>query len=111
MEHNIVKRIKEHPILEKVNKRKKVKIIFNGKSIIAYERDTIAAALIANGYKAFRYTERFNSPRGVFCGIGQCTDCSMIVNGLPNVRTCVTRVEKGMIIETQYGYGKKDEKR
>jgi len=76
----------------------------------AYKGETIAAALIANGYKGFRYTQRFNLPRGVFCGIGQCTDCSMIVNGIPNVRTCVTRVEEGMIIETQCGYGKKGQR-
>jgi NADH dehydrogenase/NADH:ubiquinone oxidoreductase subunit G len=30
----------------------------------------------------------------------------MIVNGIPNVRTCVTPVEEGMVIETQYGKGK-----
>jgi hypothetical protein len=34
----------------------------------------------------------------------------MIVNGVPNIRTCVTRIEEGMIIKTQYGYGDKDEK-
>jgi len=27
----------------------------------------------------------------------------MVVNGKPNVRTCVTPVEEGMIIETQHG--------
>ena len=46
--------------------------------------------------------QRFDSnPRGVFCGIGQCTDCVMVVNGQPNTRTCVTKVEEGMVIETQ----------
>jgi len=110
MEHNIVKRIIKHPILGKEEKRKKIKIIINGKSMYAYKGETIAAALIANDYRDFRYTHRFNLPRGFFCGIGQCTDCSMIVNGVPNIRTCVTRVKEGMIIETQYGYGDKDEK-
>jgi predicted molibdopterin-dependent oxidoreductase YjgC len=106
-----MKRIIKHPILGKEKKRKKVKIIVNGESTYAYEGETIAAALIANGYKIFRYTQRFNLPRGVFCGIGQCTDCSMVVNGVPNIRTCVARVEEGMIIEVQYGCGKKEEKK
>jgi len=105
-----MKRIIEHPILGEEEKRKKIEIIVNEKSMYAYEGETIAAALIASGYRGFSYTHRFNSPRGFFCGIGQCTSCSMIVNGVPNVRTCVTKVEEGMIIETQYGYGKKDEK-
>jgi hypothetical protein len=29
----------------------------------------------------------------------------MIVNGQANVRTCITPVEKGMVVETQYGIG------
>jgi predicted molibdopterin-dependent oxidoreductase YjgC len=110
MEHGTMKRIIEHPILGKEEKREGIKIIVNGKSMYAHKGETIAAALIANGYRDFRYTHRFNLPRGFFCGIGQCTDCSMIVNGVPNIRTCVTRVEEGMIIETQYGYGDKDKK-
>ncbi|HBY57221.1 MAG TPA: dehydrogenase [Candidatus Atribacteria bacterium] len=102
-----MKRIIDHPILGKEEEREKIKITVNGKSISAYKGETIAAALIANGCRDFSYTRRFHLPRGFFCGIGQCTDCSMIVNGVPNIRTCVTRVEEGMIIETQYGYGKK----
>ena len=43
--------------------------------------------------------------RGIFCGIGQCTDCMMVVNGIPNVRTCITPVEDGMTVETQEGLG------
>ena len=65
----------------------------------------IAAALIANGVEVFRYTQRHHHPRGIYCGIGRCTDCVMIVNGIPNVRTCVTPVEEGMVIETQHGVG------
>ena len=53
----------------------------------------------------YRYTHKKREPRGIFCGIGQCTDCVMKVNGVPNVRTCITPVEEGMIIETQYGLG------
>ena len=65
----------------------------------------IAAALMAHGKKTFRYTNRRSEPRSLFCGIGRCTDCVMVVNGVPNVRTCVTPVEAGMIIETQQGIG------
>jgi sarcosine oxidase subunit alpha len=30
----------------------------------------------------------------------------MTVNGVPGVRTCITRVEEGMRVETQHGLGK-----
>ena len=45
----------------------------------------------------------------IFCAIGRCTDCVMIVNGVPNVRTCVTPLEEGMQIQTQYGVEPKKE--
>ena len=47
-------------------------------------------ALLAAGRRTFRRTTQRNEPRGVFCALGRCTDCVMIVDGQPNVRTCVT---------------------
>jgi len=100
------KRIYEHPILGKAVFGRKVQIEYNGKKIWAYSGEPIAAALLANGIKVFRYTPKNHQPRSVFCGIGRCTDCMMIVDGQPNVRTCVTKVREGMKVETQYGRGR-----
>lgn len=98
-------RINEHPILGNDNREDTVTITFDGKKITAYKGEMIAAALMANGVYKFRYTEKHNRPRGIYCGIGRCTDCVMIVDGIPNVRTCVTEVRDGMKVETQYGRG------
>ncbi len=98
-------RIENHPILGKLKKGKKIEIIVDGEKVEAYEGETIAAALMASEIKAFRYTSKFNEPRGIFCAIGRCTDCVMEVNGRPNVRTCVTLVEENMVINTQKGPG------
>ena len=43
---------------------------------------------------------------GLFCGIGQCNDCVVVVNGQPGVRSCVTPLQAGMKVETQTGLGK-----
>ena len=102
-------RVKDHPILGKEPVMKEVKIIVDGKEIKAYEGEMIASALTAAGIKVFRYTSKYKEPRGVFCAIGRCTDCVMIVNGTPNVRTCVTPVEKDMVIQTQEGLGQWNE--
>lgn len=99
-------RIKEHPILGSLEERPKVAIQFDNEVIEAIEGEPIAAALIAAGKSVFRYTRKRHEPRGVFCAIGQCTDCMMIVDGEPNVRTCVTPVRDGMKVQTQYGVGK-----
>ncbi|MCL5069746.1 MAG: (2Fe-2S)-binding protein [Actinobacteria bacterium] len=98
-------RINNHPILGEEIKSKEVEVIVDGKIIKAYEGEMIASALVASGIKIFRYTSKYNEPRGLFCAIGRCTDCVMEVNGKPNVRTCVTPVEVGMVINTQKGLG------
>lgn len=99
-------RIDNHIILGKDIRKETIIIDVDGKKIKAKKGEMIAAALMANGIKIHRYTVKRKEPRGVFCGIGQCTDCVMVVNGKPNVRTCITPVEEGMIIKTQYGVGK-----
>ena len=102
---NAVMRIHDHPILDLPEWGRQVAIQVDGRPMSAFEGEPIAAALIAAGIRVFRYTARTGEPRGVFCALGRCTDCRMTVNGVPNVRTCVTPVEEGMIIQTQRGLG------
>lgn len=93
-------RIQEHPILE-FNQGKEIPFTFNGLKYLGQEGDTIAGALIANGIKYFRITRKNKEKRALFCGIGQCTDCSVIVNGVPNIKSCVTKLEANQKIERQ----------
>ncbi|MBC7263188.1 MAG: (2Fe-2S)-binding protein [Chloroflexi bacterium] len=102
-------RIKEHPILGRLEERATVEIEVDGEIIPAVPGEPIAAALLAAGKTIFRYTRKLHEPRGVFCAIGRCTDCMMIVDGVPNVRTCVTPVRAGMKIQTQHGLGESQE--
>lgn len=99
-------RVEDHPILGKLQKAPVVEIEVDGQIIQARSGEPIAAALLAAGKHIFRYTRKRNEPRGVFCAIGQCTDCMMTVDGVPNVRTCATPVRQGMKIQTQHGLGK-----
>jgi predicted molibdopterin-dependent oxidoreductase YjgC len=99
-------RINKHPILGEYEKGKEVQITVDDNRIKAYEGEMIATSLVAAGIKVFRYTSKYNEPRGLFCAIGRCTDCVMVVNNVPNVKTCVTPVENGMVINTQISLGK-----
>lgn len=101
----IILRVIKHPILGELNKKKKIRIYVDGKEMEANEGDMIASALLSNGKKVFRLTKKEKKPRGVFCAIGRCTDCIMIVDGTPNIRTCITPVKEGMKIDTQKGCG------
>ena len=98
-------RIHEHPVLDEAAPSDVVTITVDGQPILALDGEPIAAALLAAGIRVLRHTARTKEPRGVFCALGRCTDCRMIVNGTPNVRTCVTPVEAGMAIRTQDGLG------
>jgi len=88
-----------------MNKGQEVEFVFDGKRVKGYEGEPIATALLASGVKVFRYTVKSGSPRGVFCAIGRCTDCVMTVDGMPNVRTCITPLRGGLIVQTQKGLG------
>jgi sarcosine oxidase subunit alpha len=73
----------------------------DGAPIRAYPGETIAGAVLATGRYLLRRTGKLGSPRGVFCGIGLCYECRIVVNGEPNVRACMTRAEPGDHVETQ----------
>jgi len=100
-------RIEEHPVLGKIEKGRIVKFSLDGKKLEGCEGEPIAAALKAMGVMVHRYTKKEHNPRGIFCAIGRCTDCVMIVNGKPNIRTCVTPLEEGMEVKTQDGVSPK----
>jgi predicted molibdopterin-dependent oxidoreductase YjgC len=93
-------RIKAHPILT-FPEGKRVRFTVDGKEYEGYEGEPIAVAMLAAGMKVFSRSIKYHRPRGFFCAIGRCSSCLMRVNGLSNVRTCVTRLEEGMKIETQ----------
>jgi len=93
-------RINEHPILE-FKHGNKVNFTFEGRKLEGYSDEPIAAALVASGIKVLSYSRKLKRPRGFFCAIGKCSSCLMTVNGIPNVRTCVTRLEDGMVVNRQ----------
>ncbi len=96
-------RITEHPILGVYEKGRPVTFTYDGQELQGFEGEPIAEALKAQGVMVHRYTAKKHAPRGMFCAIGRCTDCVMVVDGVPNVRTCMTPLKEGMVVQTQYG--------
>lgn len=101
-------RIMEHPILGKPEEKKVVEFNYDGQTIFGLEGEPIAIALEAAGVMIHRYTKKYHKPRGIFCAIGRCTDCVMVVDGKPNIRTCITPLKEGMTVQTQYGVSAKE---
>ncbi|EHQ90833.1 (2Fe-2S)-binding protein [Desulfosporosinus youngiae] len=97
-------RITEHPILE-FQRGEEVSFFFEGQELKGFEGETIAAALHAAGVRVLGHSPTMHRPRGLFCAIGNCSSCLMIVNGEPNVRICVEKLKSGMNVEIQQGKG------
>ncbi|GAA3287339.1 (2Fe-2S)-binding protein [Arthrobacter citreus] len=71
---------------------------FEGRPLQAQAGQTVGAALIGAGIKAWRGTRGAGRPRGLFCGIGVCYDCLVTIDGSPNQRACLAEVTDGMEI-------------
>ena len=85
---------------------RQIEIEVDGRTVIAYEGETIGAALMAAGIHTLRRTPKKAHPRGMFCGIGLCCECAMVINGVPNTRACQTLATPGCRVETQEGLGR-----
>jgi predicted molibdopterin-dependent oxidoreductase YjgC len=97
-------RIEQHPILN-FERGEKVVFFFNGQEMEGYANETIAGALHAAGVRELAKSPELHRPRGLFCAIGNCSSCFMVVDGQPNIRVCVEKVKPGIRVESQQGKG------
>jgi hypothetical protein len=81
----------------------RIDMLLDGRPEYALPGQTVAAVLLAAGRTSWRTTRGNGRPRGVFCGIGVCHDCLVVVNGIPDVRACLRQVRQGDEVETQSG--------
>jgi len=80
-----------------------IEFTFDGESISAITGQSVAAALLAANQRALRRTRFNNNERGVFCGIGVCFDCLVVIDGITNQRACLIEARPGMKVQTQVG--------
>ncbi len=92
---------KNTSLLPEVKRGRKVQILIDGQPIEAFEGESVAAAMMAAGLRVFRITAKHKTPRGMYCGMGVCFECLVTVNGVRNVRACLTPVADGMMVETR----------
>jgi aerobic-type carbon monoxide dehydrogenase small subunit (CoxS/CutS family) len=80
-----------------------IEFTFDGESINAITGQSVAAALLAANQRALRKTRFNDNDRGVFCGIGVCFDCLVVIDGITNQRACLIEAKPGMKVQTQVG--------
>ncbi|MCA9879798.1 MAG: (2Fe-2S)-binding protein [Thermomicrobiales bacterium] len=98
-------RVEAHPILGDVSSAPEVLFTFDGEPIVGRTGETLLPALLASGVRVLRTMPELGDSRGGYCLVGRCSDCQVIVDGVPSVRACVTPVRAGMVVRTQHGLG------
>jgi predicted molibdopterin-dependent oxidoreductase YjgC len=76
-----------------------VTIELDGVPLDALEGESLAAAMLAGGRSVFRITAG-GRPRGPLCNMGVCFDCVVEVDGVGQVRACMTAVRPGLRVRT-----------
>ena len=77
-----------------------IAIEFEGERIEARAGESLASALTAHGIRVFRVSHS-RAERGLFCGMGVCQDCLVEVDGRPNQRACMTKVDRPMVVRRE----------
>ena len=72
----------------------------DGQSVPGHGGETVATLMLAANLP-FR-TDTRGQPRGLFCNMGSCGECTVRINGRRQ-RACLTPAEDGMAIETGHG--------
>lgn len=93
-------RLTKHSVMS-IKEREDIEFFYNGIKYEGKEGDTVASALWNENVKALRTTEKESRGRGIYCGIGNCYDCRVYINGRGLIRSCLTPLQKGMEISSE----------
>lgn len=93
---------------ELIDRSKTVTFTFEGEPVRAFAGDTIGSALFAAGRRVFGRSFKYHRRRGLLCCSGQCPNCMMTVDGVPNVRVCVRPPREGTVVKAQNVVGSLD---
>ncbi|MGG1247688.1 (2Fe-2S)-binding protein [Bacillus spizizenii] len=102
-------RVEHHPVLGSLKDKQPITFYFNGVAYEGYEGDSIASALLASGVRTLRHHEMSGTGRGIYCNIGHCFECRVQLENSKVVRSCLTPVKEGMVIQSIPGYKEGDE--
>ncbi|MCE5242778.1 MAG: 2Fe-2S iron-sulfur cluster-binding protein [Desulfobacteraceae bacterium] len=95
-----MRRLPETPT-QRINLTKKLSFSYRGKTLEGAAGDTVASALYASGVRIFSRSLKYHRPRGLYSLDGQCSNCLMEIDGLPNMRAETTVLRDGMTVAPQ----------
>lgn len=93
-------RLTQLPTL-RIHPAKTLPFTYRGKQYQGMSGDTVAAALYSNDVRIFSKSPRYRRPRGLYSLDGECGNCLMEVDGMPNIQAETTLLRGGMTINPQ----------
>jgi D-hydroxyproline dehydrogenase subunit gamma len=69
---------------------------FEGRAVAARPGETVAAALLAAGFRDFRASVVTGAPRGPYCLMGACFECLVRIDDVPDRQACMVVAQPGM---------------
>jgi sarcosine oxidase subunit alpha len=86
---------------ERLDRAQRLTFTFEDKPQEGFAGDTIGSALFASGRRVFSRSFKYHRPRGLLCCTGNCPNCLMEVDGVPNVRVCTEPLQEGARVRAQ----------
>lgn len=80
-----------------VTRGRRVRFQLDEQWVDAYEGESVAAALWACGIRHLRDSPVRAAPRGVFCAMGVCQECVVLIDGRREA-SCSYPVSDGLIV-------------
>ena len=75
---------------------------FNGHVMEGREGEVLSSALFANGIHIFGHHHKDGGAQGIYCANGQCSQCALIIDGVP-LKSCIVPLKEGMELHSVEG--------
>lgn len=85
----------------RIDPTKNLSLRFGGKNYQGLAGDTVATALYASGVRVFSRSLKYHRPRGLYSMDGECSNCMVEIDGLPNARAETCYLKDGMQVMAQ----------
>lgn len=72
---------------------------FDGHAVTGFAGESVAAALLAAGILRLRESPRGGAPRGAFCWMGLCQECTVVADGVRQP-ACRLPVRDGLAVRS-----------
>lgn len=82
-----------------VHRGSSLRFLMDGQGVEAFAGESVAAALLAAGWREIRQSPRNGAPRGAFCFMGSCQECVVWV-GERKLPSCQVPVSEGLVVES-----------